>query len=111
MKKCDSYHLQPKTKYTYHPLTGTPIAHDIKVGVCWGTKECDECGCGGDMTRCDFYSDVRKRGRECIKLEDAIRHFKYGINHDIYSEPVTTYVKMAVKALEKQLNEKRQNDG
>ena len=59
--KCNSYHLQPTTRYTYHPLTGRPIAHDIEVGVCWGTKECDQCNCDGDMTQCDFYPEVRKR--------------------------------------------------
>ena len=59
------------------------------------------------MTQCDFYPDVRKRGRESIKIEDAIQHFKYGISHDIYSEQVTSYAKLAVKALEKQLKEKR----
>lgn len=67
MKKCSSYHLQPTTRYTYHPLTGRPIAHDVEVGVCWGTKECDQCDCSGDMSQCDFYSEVRKKalqGRE-----------------------------------------------
>ena len=59
--KCKSYHLQPTTRYTYHPLTGRSIAHDIEVGVCWGTKECDQCNCGGDMSRCDFYPEVRKK--------------------------------------------------
>lgn len=63
MKKCDSYHLQPKTRYTYHPLTGRPIAHDIEVGVCWGTRECDECDCGGDRLKCDFYPEVRKKAQ------------------------------------------------
>ena len=105
MSKCDCYHTEPKTRYTYHPITGSPIGHDIEVGVCWGTKECEQCDCGGDMTQCDFYPDVRKRGREKIKIEDAIRHFKHSINHDIYSEPVKSYVKLAVKALEKQLKE------
>lgn len=107
MKKCDSYHLQPKTRYTYHPLSGHPIPHDIEVGVCWGTKECDECDCGGDMTQCDFYPEVRKRGRDSIKIEDAISHFKYGISHDIYSEPVRSYAKLAIKALENQLKEEK----
>lgn len=64
MKKCDSYHLQPKTRYTYHPLTGRPIAHDIEVGVCWGTRECDECNCGGDRTKCDFYPEVREKAKK-----------------------------------------------
>jgi hypothetical protein len=34
------------------------------------------------------------------KTELAIEHFSYGISHDIYSEPVTTYAKLAVEALE-----------
>lgn len=106
MKRCDYYHMQPTTRYTYHPLTGSPIAHDIKIGVCWGTKECDECNCGGDMEECDFYSHIRKKGRESVRIEDAIKHFKYGLSHDVYSEPVKSYVKLAVKALEKQLNDK-----
>ena len=28
-------------------------------------------------------------------------HFKYGISHDIFSEPVTTYARMSIEALEK----------
>lgn len=105
MSKCDCYHLQPKTRYTYHPLTGSPIGHDIEVGVCWGTKETDECSCGGDMTQCDFYPEVRKRGRKNVSIQDAINHFKYGISHDIFKEPVTSYAKLAVQALEKQLKD------
>lgn len=31
--------------------------------------------------------------------EDAINHFEYGISHDIFSEPVTTYARMAIEAL------------
>lgn len=27
--------------------------------VCYGTKELEECGCGGDRRKCDFYEDVR----------------------------------------------------
>lgn len=64
MNKCDCYHLQPKTRYTYHPITGSPIAHDIEVGVCWGTRECDECSCGGDRTKCDFYHEVREKAKK-----------------------------------------------
>jgi hypothetical protein len=55
------------------------------------------------MTQCDFYPEVRKKGRENAKIEDAISYFKHGISHDIFSEPVKTYAKLAVKALEKQL--------
>lgn len=38
-----------------------------------------------------------------ISIESAIAHFKYGITHDIFKEPVTSYAKMAVEALEKQM--------
>ena len=61
MKKCDCYHVQSKTKYTYNPVTGDPIKHDIEIGVCWGTKETDECDCGGDEAKCDFYPEVREK--------------------------------------------------
>lgn len=42
---------------------------------------------------------------------EAINHFKYGITHDIFSEPVTSYAKIAVKALEKQTPKKVVCDG
>lgn len=63
MNKCDCYHMKPKTQYTYNQFTGKPIAHDIEVGVCWGTRECDECRCDGDETKCDFYPEVRERAK------------------------------------------------
>lgn len=61
MKKCDCYHTQTKRQYTYNPITGDPIGHDVDIGVCWGTKECEECSCGGDETKCDFYPEVRQK--------------------------------------------------
>ena len=64
MGKCDCYHLNPKTQYAYHPITGRPVAYDVEVGVCWGTRECDECSCGGDRTKCDFYPEVREKAQK-----------------------------------------------
>lgn len=61
--KCDCYDTQKKKIYTYNTITGQPIAHDIDVGVCMGTKEIDECSCGGDETKCDFYPEVRARAK------------------------------------------------
>ena len=34
-----------------------------KIGVCWGTKECEACSCGGDEAKCDFYDYVRERAK------------------------------------------------
>lgn len=36
-------------------------------------------------------------------IKEAISHYKYGISHDIFHEPVTSYAKVAVEALEKQI--------
>jgi DNA-directed RNA polymerase subunit RPC12/RpoP len=35
-------------------------------------------------------------------VKQAISHFWYGISHDIFSEPVTTYAMLAIEALEKE---------
>ena len=64
MNKCKCYHTQNKLRYTYNPITGSPIPHDIEVGVCWGTRECDECRCEGDETKCDFYPEIRAKAKK-----------------------------------------------
>ena len=45
----------------------------------------------------------RREGRDMTETERAIEHFEYGISHDIFSEPVTTYARLAVAALRAQL--------
>lgn len=70
--KCDCYHTQKKTRYTYNQYTGSPIPHDIEIGICWGTKECDECNCNGDEAKCDFYPQVREKAKS-ISHADYIR--------------------------------------
>ena len=107
MNKCDCYHIEKRRKYSYNPVTGDPIGYDVHEGVCWGTKECENCSCGGNQIQCDFYPEVRNKARENIKIEDAINHFKYGISHDIFSEPVTSYAKLAIKALENYRKDKK----
>lgn len=80
MKKCDCYHTETKRQYTYNSITGAPIGHDVEIGVCWGTKECDECSCGGNQAKCDFYPEVRQKARkkrkpkfgEWISVEDRL---------------------------------------
>jgi hypothetical protein len=39
-------------------------------------------------------------------IQQAIEHYKYGISHDIFSEPVTSYAKLSIDALEKQIPKK-----
>ena len=44
-----------------------------KIGVCWGTKECEACSCGGDESKCDFYEDKRKKAIPKTTNADRIR--------------------------------------
>ena len=39
-------------------------------------------------------------------LEQAIDHYHYGVTHDIFSEPVTSYANLSIEALEKQIPKK-----
>lgn len=34
-----------------------------KTKRCGGTKEVDLCNCGGDKSKCDFYPEVREKGK------------------------------------------------
>ena len=77
IKKCDSYRIESKKEYTYHPITGKPIRHDTMIGVCWGTKEIDECSCGGDRTKCDFYPEVRDKAKSELEYEKVVTNADY----------------------------------
>lgn len=33
------------------------------IGRCNGTKERDECRCGGNPVKCDFYPEIREKAR------------------------------------------------
>ena len=43
--------------------------------------------------------DVREK-----LVKQAILHFRHGVSHDIFSEPVTTYAKLAIEALIKEID-------
>ena len=44
-----------------------------KIGVCWGTKDCEACSCGGNESKCDFYEDKRKKATPETTNADRIR--------------------------------------
>ena len=58
---CSYYHTTMKKEPRYNTTTGQ-IDHyeDVEYGVCWGTKECELCLCGGNEKKCDFYEYKRK---------------------------------------------------
>ena len=70
MKKCDCYHENTERHYFNDWERGFNYANgktaeyeDRTYGVCWGTKECDMCSCGGDRTKCDFY--LKDENKKC----------------------------------------------
>ena len=58
MNKCDCHHTQRYYANGY--------LRSIKY-ECWGTRERDECSCGGDRTKCDFYPEVREKALKEIE--------------------------------------------
>lgn len=56
---CDCYHTKMERYYHYNPFTGKSINEEREVGICYGTRECEQCRCGGDRKKCDFYEEVR----------------------------------------------------
>ena len=57
MKECDCYHTEEEI-IGWH----TPVDPKTKMtSRCWGTRECEECSCGGDPTKCNFYPEVREK--------------------------------------------------
>ena len=49
MAKCDSYHQ-----------------HGMSFR-CYGTKAMEECTCGGDQSKCDFYPEKRQQKQPVLK--------------------------------------------
>ena len=74
MEKCDCYHERTGRD----PLFGSPVTY----GVCYGTKECDECSCGADPAKCDFYPEKRKKAEK--KLNTAQMWLKAKEDGKIY---------------------------
>lgn len=48
----------------YNPVFKRGYMEDYSY--CNGTRERDECSCGGDKTKCDFYPEVREKAMKEI---------------------------------------------
>ena len=70
MEPCKCYEVQ--SKYTY----ATGKIEDI--GICNGTKDCEECSCGGDKLKCDFYDYIRKQAQDEFdaEIQSALKELK-----------------------------------
>ena len=87
MEKCSCYHTRNKIEYklkSHTPISElfNPTFHEeIKkeVGVCFGTKECEECSCDGDRSRCNFYPEVKLK----VQKEEIENSLDYKITQAI----------------------------
>lgn len=70
MEKCKSYYVQ---RYIKGWKDGDSPILDREVGVCYGTKEQEECSCGGDRTKCNFYPEIKAKAQK-EALENAIEY-------------------------------------
>lgn len=59
MIKCDCY--KTLKKLCYSPFCNQ--SYYQTVGICYGTKEREECHCDGYKTKCDFYPEVRDKAQ------------------------------------------------
>lgn len=60
MDKCDCYVTE---QILWCPSSPFRMASYITKSRCLGTKEMDACSCGGDRSKCDFYSEVREKAK------------------------------------------------
>ena len=79
MNKCECYRIRTERRYFsdyekgYAAAQGKllPDYEDIRKGACLGTKEVDYCSCDGDISKCDFYENVRKEARAEGRCSDT----------------------------------------
>ena len=87
MKVCECYRTRFKG------------ATDATQGYCIGTKECEDCSCGGNKLKCNFYDYIR----ECARLEQTDSTL-YTLEDN--SSPKVEVVDLSVNALIKALFER-----
>lgn len=82
---CDCF----RTVTSYSPST----RKNYNKYVCFGTKEIEECTCGGDESKCNFYAHKRKpesmdipKGTNNYAVYYAHHRWKYGTEIEKYEE-------------------------
>lgn len=58
MNKCKCWEEKQQIKGWYGDK---PIYKTVQI--CIGTKECEECSCGGDESKCNFYPEKKKENK------------------------------------------------
>ena len=66
MDKCECWEERPIVLMKYGKI---PVYSPNGIQICNGTKEREECTCGGDVSKCDFYPEKRKEGKHMKTAE------------------------------------------
>ena len=77
-------------------------ATDATQGYCIGTKECEDCSCGGNELKCNFYEHIRERAR--LEQTEAIK--KASIDLSVVTPPHIEVISLNVNTLVKALFER-----
>ena len=77
MDKCNSYCVEEK--FRRNDWNDVII---VKVGKCNGTRERDECSCGGDPTKCDFYPEKRELASHDVDTKDLIEALRLCVKYN-----------------------------
>lgn len=86
MKKCDCYCEQ----YEISGWLG-PYEQIRKLKTrCNGTRERDECSCGGDRTKCDFYPEVKEKAKKERSETKSLMKWNV-LCHNINSHKIEEY--------------------
>lgn len=57
-EKCDCFHIEHSTP------------------CCWGTKEREQCSCGGDRCKCDQYPEIKEKALKEVGADNACDDWK-----------------------------------
>lgn len=61
--------------------------------ICNGTKECEECSCNGDVSKCDFYPEKRKKDKRMNTAEMWLKAQEDGYCYETNKKPILYYQK------------------
>lgn len=74
MEKCKCWEEKEVTMGYYHDYPMKKVKQ-----ICNGTRECEECSCDGDTTKCDFYPEKRKEKKVMNTAEMWIKAQEDGL--------------------------------
>lgn len=67
------------------------------IGICNGTKEREECHCGGNPVQCDFYSKVREKAEQSnqeYRDKKELEFYRWWVTeHNLNVEVATAFEK------------------